>query len=133
MPNSTQHHERTDTHLAMSATLGQLRTAAPASTIETRPVPAKLDTAAIARHGIGRGDFAALVFSGSAAALGETIGMPTWATARRFALPDPRLADTDDLARSGACPFAPWPERTPRRHPASASSSPTTTIPASRR
>lgn len=66
------------------------------------------DLAAIARHGIGRGDYAALVFSGSVDALGEVAGSATWSTACRFALEDPRLSRADCLARREGSPFAHW-------------------------
>lgn len=67
-----------------------------------------LDLAAVAQHGIGRGDYAALVLSGSVDLLGEVAGSATWSTARRFAFEDPRIASADCIARHAGSPFARW-------------------------
>lgn len=69
----------------------------------TRP-----DLDAVARHGIGRGDYAAIVLSGSVDTFGEVAGSATWSTARRFALKDPRLPSDRCLARRDGSPYAPW-------------------------
>ena len=65
--------------------------------------------AALMAHGVGRGDFAAIVFSGSTALLGEAPGYGTWLTSRKFALPDPRLAAGQDLARDPHSALPLWP------------------------
>ncbi len=78
--------------------------ASPASPSRT----ASVDWKGIAAHGIGRGDFAALVFSGATEAIGEAAGYCTWSTARKFALPDPRLRSDEDLARDPASPLPLW-------------------------
>ena len=74
----------------------------------TTPPASGLDWRAIAAHGIGRGDFGALVFSGATEAIGEAAGYCTWSTARKFALPDPRLRADRDLARDPASPLPLW-------------------------
>ena len=71
--------------------------------------PTTIDGAAIAAHGIGRGDFAALVFSGEVDAIGEAVGYCTWNTPRKFALPDPRVTPDRCLARHEGSPLPPWP------------------------
>lgn len=68
-----------------------------------------IDYAAIAAHGIGRGDFAALVFAGSRAALGDIAGHYTWNTARKFVLEDPRLPASEDFARVEGSALGLWP------------------------
>ena len=62
---------------------------------------------AVSTHGIGRGEFAALVFSGARAALGDIPGHYTWDTPIKFALPDPRLGRADDFAPLSQLPE--WP------------------------
>jgi len=58
---------------------------------------------------IFRGDFAALVFSGSIADLGELPGEPTALALYKFALPDPRLTSGVDFARIPGMPLPIWP------------------------
>ncbi len=58
-----------------------------------------LDIDALRSHGVGEGEYVALVFSGHKDVLGEAIGMPTWSTPRKFAFPDSRLEPEEDLAR----------------------------------
>jgi predicted O-methyltransferase YrrM len=90
-----------------------MRTPVPAKPISCNPdrrTHDTLDLAAIAAHGLGRGDFAALVFSGSINGLSEAPGYCTWNTARKFALPDPRLPESEDLARAPGSPLPRWPE-----------------------
>lgn len=62
-------------------------------------------------HGIGRGEYAALVFSGPEAELGEIAGYPTWQTARKYVLPDPRGgggAAGGDFARAAGGVLPRW-------------------------
>ncbi len=65
--------------------------------------------AALRAHGIGRGDFAAIVFSGATALLGEAPGYGTWLASRKFVLSDPRLAASEDLARDPHSALPLWP------------------------
>lgn len=78
-------------------------------TTVARATPTSIDMAALAAHGIGRGDFAAIVFSGSTSLLGEAPGYGTWLASRKFAMPDPRVAAEHDLARDPNWPLPPWP------------------------
>lgn len=55
------------------------------------------------------GDFAALIFSGSIADLGELPGEPTALALYKFALPDPRLDASQDFARALGMPLPIWP------------------------
>src|SRR5262249_2622377 len=71
----------------------------------------KIDAAAVAAHGMGRGDFAALVFSGAIDELGEAPGLLTWSTLRKYALADPRVESGRDLARASGSPLPPWPHK----------------------
>jgi predicted O-methyltransferase YrrM len=75
------------------------------------------EMAAIAAHGIGRGDFAAIVFSGPADVLGEVSGYGTWLASRKFAIPDPRLPAEQDLARQPGWPLSEWPAERVRPTP----------------
>lgn len=79
-----------------------------------RPV---FDAAGVAAHGIGRGDFVALVFAGAIDELGDVAGHYTWNTARKFALTDHRLSATRDLARLEHSPLPEWPEDSVRPTP----------------
>jgi MMP 1-O-methyltransferase len=60
-------------------------------------------------HPICRGDYVALVFSGSGVALAELAGEPTALTRYKFALPDPRLHIYDDFAASAGVGLPTWP------------------------
>ncbi len=85
-------------------TLGRSPVVGPSS-----PSRCLIDPAGVAAHGIGRGELPVLVFSGSRDALGDIAGYSTWQTARKYALPDPRLpADEDFAQRAGQC-LAIWP------------------------
>jgi len=68
-------------------------------------------------HGIGRGEYAALVFSGPLSAMGDVAGHLTWNTARKFSLADPRCEADGDLARCESAPLPEWPAGTPRPTP----------------
>src|SRR5438034_9415639 len=57
------------------------------------------------RHPVCRGDFAAVVFSGRSADLGELPGEPTAHALYKFALIDPRLDRSEDFARSPVMPL----------------------------
>lgn len=83
---------------------------APPETDAPRPAcdAAGIDYAAVAAHGIGRGDFVALVFAGSRSALGDLAGHYTWNTAQKFVLSDPRLSASDDFARIGNSALREW-------------------------
>lgn len=79
---------------------------------------AKPDWAGALRlHGVGRGEYAALVFSGSLEAMSDIAGHATWNTARKFSMPDPRCDAATDLARSDQAPLADWPGGSPRPTP----------------
>jgi predicted O-methyltransferase YrrM len=59
---------------------------------------ARYEPAAAAMHGIGRGEYPGLVFSGPEAVLGEIAGYPTWQTGKKWVLPDPRVGREADFA-----------------------------------
>lgn len=65
--------------------------------------------AALMAHGLGRGDFAAIVFSGAIDSLGEAPGYGTWLSSSKFALPDPRVPAGHDLARHPNSALPLWP------------------------
>ncbi len=65
--------------------------------------------AALMAHGLGRGDFAAIVFSGAIDSLGEAPGYGTWLSSSKFALPDPRVPADHDLARHPHSALPLWP------------------------
>ncbi len=73
--------------------------------------------ATLMAHGIGRGDFAAIVFSGSTILLGEALGYGTWLASRKFALPDPRLPADQDLACDPHSALPLWPANRVRPTP----------------
>ncbi|MBY0262601.1 MAG: class I SAM-dependent methyltransferase [Phycisphaerales bacterium] len=91
--------------------------------IEYPPLPAitpppKPDWAAAIRlHGIGRGEYVALVFSGPLEAMGDIAGHATWNTARKFSMPDPRCDAAADLGRCAEAPLADWNGGSPRPTP----------------
>lgn len=84
-------------------------TAATSSGVRSAREAPAIDYPAVAAHGIGRGDFAALVFAGSRAALGDIAGHYTWNTARKFVLEDPRLPASEDFARIEGSALRAWP------------------------
>lgn len=67
-----------------------------------------VDVHALRALGIAEGEFVALVFSGSIAAMGEVVGMATWNTPRKFAIGDPRSIESEDLARCADAPLPIW-------------------------
>jgi hypothetical protein len=73
------------------------------------PVPQGHDP--IEDHPICRGAFAALVFSGPRAVLGEVPGEMTAEALFKFALIDPRQPAVTDFARSEGMPLPVWPEK----------------------
>lgn len=85
---------------------------APAPT-HAAPAPWAVDASVWRDHPLGRGEFVAAVFSGSAAAIGEAAGQDTWATPLKFALPDPRLSESDDFASTLGAVLPRWPHGEP--------------------
>jgi len=76
--------------------------------IAPTPAPVQHERDPIEDHPICRGAFAALVFSGPRAVLGEVPGEMTADTAFKFALIDGRLSDETDFARSPGMPLPMW-------------------------
>jgi predicted O-methyltransferase YrrM len=76
-----------------------------APTAPTRSSPHRLSS-----HPVCRGDFAALVFSGSSAKLGELPGEATALALYKFALHDPRPDIHDSFAQSPGMPLPLWPQ-----------------------